>query len=70
MPFFSRKPQRLKNYDYSQNNAYFLTVCTQNKKHILGTVLHGEIILSEFGKQVDNRILNIEKSTKSILKIM
>ena len=61
MPFFSRKPQRLKDYDYSRNNAYFLTVCTQNKKHILGSVSDGKMILSEFGKQVDKRILNIEK---------
>ena len=60
MPFFSRKLQRLKNYDYSQNNSYFLTVCTQNKKHILGNVADGKMVLSEFGKQVDNRILNIE----------
>ena len=64
MPFFSRKPQRLKDYDYSRNNAYFLTVCTQNKKHILGNVVGGKMILSEFGKQVDNRILNIEKMYK------
>lgn len=64
MPYFNRKPQRLKSYDYSRNNAYFLTVCTQNKKHILGNVVGGKMILSEFGKQVDNRISNIEKMYK------
>ena len=30
-----RKPNRLKNYDYSQNGAYFVTICVKDKKCIL-----------------------------------
>lgn len=30
-----RKEYRLKNYDYSQNGAYFITICTKNRQHIL-----------------------------------
>ncbi len=30
-----RKPNRLKSYDYSQNGAYFLTICTKDMKCIL-----------------------------------
>jgi len=30
-----RKPNRLKNYDYSSNGMYFITICTKNKEHIL-----------------------------------
>ena len=30
-----RKPLRLKDYDYSQNGAYHITVCTKNKESIL-----------------------------------
>lgn len=30
-----RKASRLKGFDYSENGAYFLTVCTQNRKKIL-----------------------------------
>jgi len=30
-----RKPNRLKNYDYSQNGAYFITVCI--KTRVLGS---------------------------------
>ena len=33
-----RKPTRLKDYDYSQNGAYFVTVCTSDKKCILSSV--------------------------------
>jgi len=34
-----RKPTRLKEYDYSQNGAYFVTICTQDRKCILGEVV-------------------------------
>jgi len=34
-----RKNMRLKNYDYSQNNAYFITICTQNKQHLFGEIV-------------------------------
>ncbi|WP_317855306.1 hypothetical protein [Chakrabartyella piscis] len=30
-----RKLPRLKEYDYSSNGAYFLTICTQKKQKIL-----------------------------------
>jgi len=37
--FPKRKPTRLKNFDYSENGAYFLTVCTKNRKKILSTIV-------------------------------
>ena len=33
-----RKPNRLRDYDYSSNGAYFVTVCTQNRAHFLSTI--------------------------------
>ena len=30
-----RKPTRLKDYDYSSEGAYFITICTNNKQKIL-----------------------------------
>jgi len=36
--FATRKPTRLPNYDYSNNNYYFVTICTHQKKCIFGTV--------------------------------
>ncbi len=35
----TRKPLRLSNYDYSQNGVYFVTVCTKDKAHLLGSVV-------------------------------
>ena len=39
--FPNRKPNRLNNYDYSQNGAYFVTICTQERKKILSKITVG-----------------------------
>lgn len=36
MTFYSRKRNRLKNYDYSTENYYFITICVYEKKCIFG----------------------------------
>ncbi len=36
--FTERKPNRLRNYDYSQNGCYFITICTKDKKHLLSHI--------------------------------
>ncbi|MCT4615823.1 MAG: hypothetical protein N4A49_13235 [Marinifilaceae bacterium] len=33
-----RKSIRLKGYDYSQKGMYFITICTQNRKHLFGEI--------------------------------
>jgi REP element-mobilizing transposase RayT len=61
----ARKPNRLKGYDYSQNGAYFITICTKNKEKVLGEIVGGglahlvHIKLSEQGKIVDNELKNL-----------
>ncbi len=30
----NRKQNRLNNFDYGKNGAYFITICTKNRKHI------------------------------------
>ena len=59
-----RKSARLKNYNYSQNGAYFLTICTKDRKMLLGSVGAGvpdgpQICLSEYGEVVENVIHSI-----------
>ncbi len=34
-----RKPTRLKEFDYSSSGAYFITICTENRKNILSTIV-------------------------------
>ena len=62
MDFFSRKATRLPGYDYSTPGYYFVTVCTYEKKCILGKIV-GEglcalpsVVLSDIGKEVDRSI--------------
>lgn len=47
-----RRSIRLKDYDYSQSGAYFVTVCTQNRECLFGEITDGEMVLNEFGKIV------------------
>ena len=37
MEFPKRKQNRLKEYDYSMPNAYFITVCTEKRRNLLWT---------------------------------
>ena len=59
----NRKPTRLKEYDYSTPGAYFVTICTQNRKEILSSIIVGdglpdvpENILSDYGKIAEKHI--------------
>ena len=40
-----RKPTRLKGYDYSTPEAYFVTICTQERKKILSNIIVGDGVL-------------------------
>ena len=42
MELKTRKPNRLKDYDYSQNGAYFITICIKDRKPILSQINVGE----------------------------
>ena len=44
-----RKSVRLKGYDYTEPNAYFVTVCTHYKRCIFGEVVHHEMALNAYG---------------------
>jgi REP element-mobilizing transposase RayT len=46
----NRRSIRLKGYDYSQAGAYFITLCTQNREHLFGEILSGEMQLNAFGR--------------------
>ncbi len=47
-----RKPTRLRDYDYSQPGAYFVTICVQHRKCLFGTIVDGQMQLNEIGKIV------------------
>ncbi len=48
-----RKSIRLKDYDYSQEGAYYVTIVTYHRDCLFGEVMNGEMILNEYGKIAD-----------------
>ena len=38
-----RKSIRLKNYDYSQEGLYFITICTENREKLFGEILNDNV---------------------------
>lgn len=36
---YCRKSIRLKNYDYSSNGYYFVTICVQNREKLFGEIV-------------------------------
>ena len=41
-----RKPNRLKNYDYSSQGVYYITVCTLDRKCILSQIVGGDALIA------------------------
>ncbi len=55
----NRKPNRIEDYDYSQNGAYFVTICTQSRKRVLS-----EIVGADAHIRPKNRIASVVRSIK------
>jgi putative transposase len=45
---------RLKNWDYRNNGAYFITINTGNRKHFFGEIINSEMRLSPIGEYAEN----------------
>ena len=62
----TRKPYRLREFDYSSPGAYFITICTKNKEHLFWSKNVGASIarpqkpeLSPWGRVVEEAICEI-----------
>jgi REP element-mobilizing transposase RayT len=49
---YNRRSIRLNGYDYSQEGAYFVTICTCDREPSLGRIVEGEMIRNERGEVV------------------
>ena len=60
-----RKNNRLKKYDYSTNGAYFITICTKNRRCLLSTIVGATIgrpssvVLTSAGMATEKAICQI-----------
>ena len=48
-----RRSLRLKDYDYAQAGAYFVTICTQDRACLFGAIVDGAMQLSDAGSTVE-----------------
>ncbi len=48
-----RKSNRLKDYNYSSDGYYFVTICVHKRAEILGKINNDKLILSKYGKIVN-----------------
>ena len=47
---YQRRSIRLKEYDYSQPGAYFITICTHQREYLFGEIVDGVMQLNEYGQ--------------------
>ncbi len=61
-----RKVNRLKDYDYSQDGYYFVTICTRNREEWFGEIQSGKMILNGCGEITKNLWVEIPKHFKNV----
>ena len=72
MAFKQRKPTRLKDFDYGQDGAYFVTICTQNRINTLSSIDKNQdlesasVKLTPIGIIAESCLLDLEKRFTNI----
>ena len=68
-----RKPTRLKGYDYSVPGAYFITICTKDRKELLSKINVGtgvldcpQNILTQYGEIANKYLVNMSDFYENI----
>jgi hypothetical protein len=62
-----RRSTRLKGYDYSQAGAYFVTLCTFQMKPLFGSIVDGDMHLSEIGRIVEREWLRTPQIRRNVV---
>jgi len=57
---------RLKNWDYSTNAYYFITVCIKNREHCFGEIVNGKMGLSKMGEIGQRELSKTEQMRKNV----
>jgi len=61
-----RKYIRLKEYDYTQEGAYFITLCARNFIPLFGEIINSENRLNSTGRMIFNSWIKAEEMYKNI----
>ena len=62
----SRKPNRLKVYDYSLPGYYFITICKNNMQRLFGIVRDNNMILNKNVILVYQNLIKLQKINKDL----
>lgn len=65
-PYPQRKSPRLHGYDYTQEGAYFVTICTYGREHLFGDVVDGNMQLSEMGQLAHDLWMSISNHRTNV----
>jgi REP element-mobilizing transposase RayT len=62
-----RKIMRLKQYDYSSNGAYFITICVKNRQELLGKIVVGRGI-PDAPSRFSDPVVELTKLGKNLIE--
>ena len=65
----NRKRNRLPDYNYNQEGAYFVTVCVKERKRLLSVISgeNAEVILRPYGRIIEKYIRNVPEIEKYVI---
>ena len=63
----ARKSIRLKQYDYSRVGAYFVTICSDERKNCFGEIVYGRMKLSPIGEIAKSCWIKITEHFSNVL---
>ncbi|MFU8826550.1 MAG: transposase [Brevefilum sp.] len=62
-----KKYRRYPGWDYTTPGAYFVTICTQQRRNFFGAVIDGKMELNPLGEVVKEEILRTETIRKNVI---
>ena len=62
----NRRSIRLRGYDYSRAGAYFVSICTKERKCLFGDIENQEMALNAAGRMLDKWYVELENKFKDI----
>ncbi len=66
-PYSYRRSIRLRNYDYRQEGAYFVTICTYRHAKLFGTIIDGQMLANDLGETVRQQWEYMSKARSNVL---
>ena len=62
----NRRSIRLKEYDYSQSGAYFVTICAHDRECLFGEIVDGKMILNDAGRMIEKWMHELSRKFNGI----